>query len=92
MSQESNMNDNEVVENTSKEAFNAKESKDKKESKNILKKIKLKTVLPCLVVGVLGLGLGFSIGQNNGRKLPATYKSYNNSKIMAPFYTSILFQ
>ena len=83
MSQEQNINDNEVVENISHEVTTMKESKvkDKKQNKKILKKIKLQTVIPCILVGALGLGIGFNIGQDNGRKLPATYKSYSNKVI-----------
>lgn len=51
------------------------ESKDKKKN--------TKAIVVTVVVSVLCLTVGFSLGKSEGRKLPATHKSYSDSKVVA---------
>lgn len=53
------------------------------EKKSIFKNRKFKTTIVSILIGVLGLGVGFTVGKETGRKLPATNKSYSNSKVIA---------
>lgn len=68
---------NEVDENVEK-IDNIKESTEKKSNnKNV------KSIIAMTLIGVLGVGVGFTMGKDAGRKLPATNKSYSSSKVIA---------
>lgn len=86
MSEEKNRNSSEdVVESIQESATTKpiKDEKEKKEKNSLFKSRKFKTIIASIVVGALGLGVGFNVGKETGRKLPATSKSYNNSKVIA---------
>ncbi|MGL5346183.1 MAG: peptidylprolyl isomerase [Peptostreptococcaceae bacterium] len=60
---------------------------EKAETKEpVEKKIKnknVKYIIAMTLVGVLGLGIGFTLGKDTGRKLPATSKNYSSNKVVA---------
>lgn len=46
-------------------------------------KYNIKVIAITAIVGIVCLGVGFTAGKDKGRKLPATYKHYSNSKVIA---------
>lgn len=65
------------TEDTENESEIIKNENDNKKKKNI------KSTAIMASIGVLCLGFGFIIGKEKGRELPATWKNYSNSKVLA---------
>ena len=65
------------------EKTETKEATDEKMKNKKVKSKNAKYIIAMTLVGVIGLGVGFTIGKDTGRKLPATNKNYSNSKVVA---------
>lgn len=61
---------------------NKSEEKDDKLKRYMVGK-KGKTVVSMFFIAIIGVGLGFYVGLNEGRTLPATHKSYTKSQVLA---------
>ena len=80
MSEEKNRNNGEEIKSDNAEIPVVEAATEKK---SIFKNRKFKTTVASILIGALGLGIGFTVGKETGRKLPATNKSYSNSKVIA---------
>ncbi len=60
-----------------------KEEKKKVNFKSYFAKNKAKKILTISLIAIIGLGIGFYIGKDVGRSLPANHKYYSKSEVLA---------
>ncbi len=71
-------------ENTNKDSKGkVKEEKKKVNFKSYFAKNKAKKILTISLIAIIGLGIGFYIGKDVGRSLPANHKYYSKSEVLA---------
>ena len=71
-------------ENTNKDTKGkVKEEKKKVNFKSYFAKNKGKKILTISLIAIIGLGIGFYIGKDVGRSLPANHKYYSKSEVLA---------
>ncbi|MGL5330079.1 MAG: peptidylprolyl isomerase [Peptostreptococcaceae bacterium] len=58
-------------------------NENKEESKKAKSKKSIIPIVTTIAVGALCLGVGYTMGKDTGRTLPATHKNYSNSKVVA---------
>lgn len=87
---ETKQNTDNIIEDSSKEEEIKKDSKGKvKEEKkkvnfkSYFAKNKAKKILTISLIAIIGLGIGFYIGKDVGRSLPANHKYYSKSEVLA---------
>lgn len=80
MSEDKNLRSTEEN-NTEEKGIEATNNAELKEEKKSTKNTK--AIVVTVVASVLCLTVGFSVGKSEGRKLPATHKSYSSSKVIA---------
>ncbi len=81
MSEDKNPNQNN--EEKLKDELVSNENEVKPEITDEKPKNNIKAIAITAVVGILCLGVGFTTGKDEGRKLPATHKHYSSSKVIA---------
>ena len=87
MSQDTHNRENECLDNNQIIEANTVKNSDKNENK--IKKDKLKflkgskIIASLVLVTIIGIGVGFYIGEEYGRTLPATHKNYSKSQVLA---------
>lgn len=75
---ETKQNTDNIIEDISK-----KEEKKKVNFKSYFAKNKAKKILTISLIAIIGLGIGFYIGKDVGRSLPANHKYYSKSEVLA---------
>ena len=78
-----NMDNGEIKENIVDNSYKEKNEIKKNKFKIFAKNKIGKSILSMLVAGFVGIGVGFYVGTDVGRNLPANHKSYTKSQVLA---------